>query len=127
MKKLELTYWQKSKILTSMTKENLEIYRNKLQRERLLVTKEIKDFEKPVNMGDDIDHFDEKTDEVEELSNRFGEENDMKKRLDEIDSALQKIEKGEYGLCESCGEEIEVEILDIDPESRLCKACKMKS
>ena len=110
-----------------MTKENLEIYRNKLQRERLLVTKEIKDFEKPVNMGDDIDHFDEKTDEVEELSNRFGEENDMKKRLDEIDSALQKIEKGEYGLCESCGEEIEVEILDIDPESRLCKACKMKS
>ena len=110
-----------------MTKEKIESYKNKLQHERLLVIREIRDFEKPVNLGDDIDHFDEKTDEVEELSNRFGEENDMKKRLDEIDLALQKIENGGYGVCESCGKEIGDEVLDIDPESHLCKECKMKN
>ena len=110
-----------------MTKEKIESYKNKLQHERLLVIREIKDFEKPVNLGDDIDHGDEKTDEVEELSNRFGEENDLKKRLDEINAALGKIEKGNYGICESCDGKIEDEILDIDPESRLCKECKMKS
>jgi DnaK suppressor protein len=109
-----------------MTKEKLEGYKNKLQHERLLIIRDIKDFGKPVDFGNDIDHGDEKTDEVEELSNRFGEENDLKGRLDEIDSALGKIEKGAYGICESCGGEIEGEILNIDPESRLCKECKIK-
>jgi len=58
------------------------------------------------------------------LSNRFGEENDLKKRLDEVDLALQKVEKGDYGKCELCSKEIEDEVLDVDPESRLCKECK---
>jgi len=109
-----------------MTKEKMESYKNKLRHERLIIAKEISDFEKPVNLGDDIDHFDEKTDEVVELSNRFGEENDLKRRMDEIDIALGKIEKGDYGTCESCGAKIEDEVLDIDPESRLCEQCKAK-
>jgi RNA polymerase-binding transcription factor DksA len=86
--------------------------------------RDVKDFEKPVDLGDDTDHGDEKTDEAEELSNRFGEENDLKKRLDEVDLALQKVEKGDYGKCELCSKEIEDEVLDVDPESRLCKECK---
>jgi DnaK suppressor protein len=110
-----------------MTKETIDGYKNKLQRERLLVIREIKDLEKPIDFGNDIDHFDEKTDEVEEKSNQFGQENDLKKRLDEIDNTLQKIEMGHYGACESCGRDIEKEILDIDPESRLCKSCKTNS
>lgn len=111
----------------SMTKEKMESYKNKLEHERLLVMREIKDFEKPVSFGVDIDHFDEKTDETEELSNRFGQENDLKKGLEEINVALEKIEKGTYGLCETCGAEIGDDILAIDPESRLCKECKIKS
>lgn len=110
-----------------MTKEKIDGYKNKLQHERLLVARDIQEFEKPVDFGNDIDHFDEKTDEVEELSNRFGEGNDLKKRLDEIDVALSKIENGGYGICESCGQEISGDVLDIDPESLLCKACKIKS
>lgn len=109
-----------------MTKEKIDEYRNKLQRERILIVREIKELNQPINFGDDIDHGEEKTDEVEELSNRFGEENDLKKNLDEIDIALGKIETGNYGRCESCGKEIEGEVLDISPESRLCKVCKMK-
>jgi len=110
-----------------MTKEKMEFYKNKLQHERMLVLREIKDLEKPVDFGSDIDHFEEKTEEVEDMSNRFGEENDLKKRLDEIGQALQKIEMGGYGVCESCSKNIEEEVLDIDPESVLCKLCKTKS
>ena len=110
-----------------MTKEKIEYYKGNLQHERLLIIQEVKDLKKPIDLGGDIDHGDEKTDEVEELSNRFGEENDLGKRLDEIDVALEKIEKGTYGACELCGGEIEGGILDIDPESRLCKECKTKS
>ena len=110
-----------------MTKEKIDIYKNKLQHERLLVLKDINDLEKPVSFGSDVDHFEERTDEVEEASNHFGEENDLKKRLDEIDNALQKIELGNYGSCELCSKPIEEEILDIDPESLTCKSCKLKS
>ena len=110
-----------------MTKEKMEVYKNKLEHERLLLIREIKDLEKPVDFGSDIDHLEEKTDEVEDMSNRFGEENDLKKRLDEIGLALQKIEMGNYGICESCSKEIGEEVLNIDPESALCKLCKTKS
>jgi len=110
-----------------MTKEKLEVCKNKLQHERLLIVREIKDLEKPVDFGSDIDHFEEKAEEVEDISNRFGEKNDLKKRLDQVEQALQKIETGDYGVCETCGKNIEEEILDIDPESVLCKSCKTKS
>ncbi len=48
-----------------MTKETLENYKKKLQHERLLIVREIKDFEKPVDLGGYIDYGDEKTDEAE--------------------------------------------------------------
>jgi len=110
-----------------MTKEKVESYKNKLQHERILLLREIKDLGKPVDFGSDIDHFEEKTEEVEDMSNRFGEENGLKKRLNEIGQALQKIDTGGYGVCESCSKNIEEEVLDIDPESVLCKLCKTKS
>ncbi len=110
-----------------MKKEMMESYKNKLEHERLLLVQEIKDFEKPVSFGSDVDHFDEKTDETEELSNRFGQDNDLKRGLDEINAALEKIEKGIYGICETCGGRIGDDILEINPESRLCKDCKIKS
>jgi RNA polymerase-binding transcription factor DksA len=110
-----------------MTNEKMEFYKNKLQHERILLLREIKDLEKPLDFGSDIDHFEEGTEEVEDISNRFGEENDLKKRLDEIGQALQKIEAGGYGICKSCSKNIEEEVLDIDPESALCKLCKTKS
>ena len=53
----------KSEILMFMIKERLEGYKRKLEHERLPIIQEIKDFEKPVSFGTDVDHFDEKTDE----------------------------------------------------------------
>lgn len=110
-----------------MTKEKLENYKKKLEHEKLLILREIADAQKPANFGDDIDHGEEKTDEVEDFSNNLGIENDLRKRIDEINDALLKIESGTYGVCDSCGKEIEENVLDIDPESRLCKSCKEKN
>lgn len=41
-----------------------------------------------------------------------------------IDAALKKMEEGEYGLCESCGEEIAVARLMARPVAQLCIDCK---
>ncbi len=40
--------------------------------------------------------------------------------LEEVDAALQRIEKGTYGFCEVCGEEIEHDRLLADPLVRYC-------
>ena len=39
----------------------------------------------------------------------------------EIDDALLRIELGEYGLCEHCGEPIELERLEAHPAARWCR------
>lgn len=44
--------------------------------------------------------------------------------LPKIEKALTKIEKGEYGVCESCGEEIGVSRLEVRPFAVLCIKCK---
>jgi RNA polymerase-binding transcription factor DksA len=107
-----------------MTQEKLKQYKTKLESERRLVSEEIKGTQKPVTFGADVDSFDEKTDEAEEVGNQMAIAQNLKDRLNEIDIALEKIHSGKFGTCERCGNKIEEEILDIDPESRFCKKCK---
>jgi DnaK suppressor protein len=121
-----LTLLDKTFRFNCMTQEKLKVYKSALEKERSLILSEIKAAEKTPDFGSDIDHFDEKTDEAEQLGDQLAIAQDLKKRLDDIVFALAKIPTGKYGICEVCGKEIEEEILDIDPESRLCKNDKLK-
>jgi len=47
-----------------------------------------------------------------------------RQKLDQIESALAKIEKGEYGYCEDCDESIPVGRLKAMPFATLCVKCK---
>jgi DnaK suppressor protein len=44
--------------------------------------------------------------------------------LNKIDKALAKIGEGEYGSCESCGEDIGLKRLEARPVAELCIECK---
>ena len=110
-----------------MTQEKIAEYKSKLEKERALILSEIKQAEKPVDFGSDIDHGDEESDQTEEVGNQLAVAQDLKLRLDDVEAALEKIREGKYGVCEKGGEEIEEEILDIDPESRLCKHHKLSA
>lgn len=92
-----------------------------------MITAEIARDERPVDFGDDVDHEEEATDKSEEEGNQLAAAQELKDRLNEIEIALEKIKEGTYGICEKCGKPIEREILEIDPESRFCKACKLHS
>ena len=48
----------------------------------------------------------------------------IKKSLDEVDAALQRIADGTYGWCSSCGKEIGAARLDHRPESVHCVDCQ---
>lgn len=47
--------------------------------------------------------------------------------LTRIEAALERIEAGEYGICQECGEEIGEKRLEIDPSAGLCIACAKAS
>ena len=40
-----------------------------------------------------------------------------------IEAALRRIEEGDYGYCQECGENIAPARLDIDPSAQLCIQC----
>jgi len=48
----------------------------------------------------------------------------QRQRIHDIDVALEQIEKGEYGICMSCGEEISPRRMEVRPFSRYCIECK---
>ena len=43
---------------------------------------------------------------------------------DSIFKALEKIEEGSYGICESCEEEIPIKRLRAIPDAKFCIACQ---
>lgn len=44
--------------------------------------------------------------------------------LVQVDDALKRIDSGDYGKCERCGEQIEVGRLEALPYATLCLSCK---
>jgi DnaK suppressor protein len=49
-----------------------------------------------------------------------------RKLLSKIKSALERIDSGEFGICEMCGDDIGEERLQARPVTTLCIACKKK-
>lgn len=47
--------------------------------------------------------------------------------LEQIDSALDRLERGEYGVCEECEEDIPMARLTAQPFARFCIECQEES
>lgn len=109
-----------------MEKNLIVGFKNKLLAIKDALLKQIANLRKPVDMGDDIDSFEEEADEATETVANAGMVDSLKRRAHRIDDALLKMDKGTYGICETCKQAIEKELLEIDPESRYCRACKLK-
>ena len=48
----------------------------------------------------------------------------LERKLKDITTALQSMEKGKYGICERCDNSIEPERLEFKPDSILCVGCQ---
>ncbi len=91
---------------------------------REAIRERIKKLYKIPDFGSDVDSGDEETDEAEEFGNQLSIAQNYKEQLVDVNSALKKMENKKYGVCEKCGKKISLDVLEIVPESRLCKACK---
>ena len=73
--------------------------------------------------GDGRDTYDIASDERDrEINLLLGDRE--RKKLEQVDDALQRLEAGEYGECEECGGEIAAGRLEAMPFSRLCVTCQ---
>jgi RNA polymerase-binding transcription factor DksA len=52
---------------------------------------------------------------------------DMESRIEELEDALERLDQGNYGKCESCGQPIDPARLQALPQTRLCIKCARES
>ena len=112
---------------------NTKKYKEKLEEELKVVEKElsevgVQDPNNPSNWipkkpEENISPADENevADTVDDIQTNNAIVNDLEVRYNNIKIALDKIEKGTYGICEVEGEEISEERLDANPSARTCK------
>jgi len=48
----------------------------------------------------------------------------QRRKIQDIDAALERMDRGEYGVCAACEEEIPARRLEVRPFSRYCVECK---
>lgn len=106
-----------------MKKKNIKQLKKQLEKEKKEIEKELEGHSKVPDFGSDVDQ-DQETDESGDFGNQLSIYQTFKNWLADVESALRKIGKGKYGICEKCGKEISPDLLKINPESRLCKECK---
>jgi len=114
------------------TSKDIQNFKAKLEKERELLKSELS------TVGDvnpnnpngweatagkmEIDTADENevADKMEELEENELILGQLEKQLVEVNAALERIEKGTYGICEVAGEPIEKERLEASPSARTC-------
>lgn len=108
-------------------------FKNKLEEEKKLLEKELAEVGRrnPDNPSDweatpaedARAHADDNlaADEIEEYEENMAIVNTLETRYNDVKLALEKIEKGTYGICEVSGHEIEPERLEANPSARTCK------
>ena len=109
-----------------LTKHDLEALEKQLKDSQKAAETTLKNLDKDLDFGDDVDHFEEETDEAEEFANQLGVRKSLQDKINNISLALDKIKSGSYGTCADCGKQIDITVLHAVPESRLCRDCKRK-
>lgn len=62
--------------------------------------------------------------EISENTRLLGTAELEQRQLDQINAALERLERGAYGVCDGCGVEISERRLELVPETTMCMDCK---
>jgi len=111
-----------------MDADKLEFFRNALAEEMKTL---LSDAGKTVTeMNSDSSNFPDPTDRATQESDRNFElriRDRERKLINKIKDALDRIDAGEFGICEECGDEISEARLKVRPVTTLCINCKMEA
>ena len=99
--------------------EKLKTERSEIVRSLSAQSDDMKNLIKPQESGDEVDVASDAIDR--NLLDSIGAKD--AERLNMIDSALERIRLGRYGICISCGKEIPKERLEVLPYTVMCVNC----
>jgi len=69
---------------------------------------------------------DENAQEINEYTTNLATEQVLESTLKDIDSAIERIDKGSYGVCKYCGKQIGKNRMQARPVANSCVECKTK-
>lgn len=113
-----------------MTADKYKKARERLESELKRLTDEMAQMQTSASTGEErregspFGKREEEATETLELEKRLTLENRVRQDIAEVEHALDKIEKGTYGLCDNCGQPISEERLEALPQAVLCIKCK---
>lgn len=95
-----------------------------LVKDKEKIEKELKKQDEDGTFPDYGDSEEDNAREIADFEANSAIENDLQRTLRDINSAMKRIEKGEYGICKYCKKPIEEKRLLVRPTSSACVACK---
>jgi len=117
----------------TIDEKTIQTLKSALIKEKLELENNLAAIAKPVNKatGDYTTSFEDigpdredNASEVEQYSDNLPVEITLEKKLQDIIEALDRMEKGNYGVCANCNQEIDIERLKINPSAKTCVKCK---
>lgn len=117
-----------------LTEQHIATFKTRLEEEKVQVEEQLQKLGSrnpsnptdwiPSNVSGDSAGADrnENADIIEAMHDNNALLNQLEGRVNNIILALEKIEKGEYGVCEVSGAPIEIERLEANPAARTCMA-----
>ena len=115
-----------------LAKTTLDRFRKRLEAERERLEEQIEDYERDLEEARLTESSSDRSPdpgnaEASSMKLEYAKELSIEQNtldlLSKVDRALQRVDAGTYGICESCGTAIPVERLDVLPYSTMCVEC----
>ena len=107
---------------------NFNELRSRLEQEQRRLNEDLEQLNTDIHPerreGSPFGKREEEATESFELEKRLALEKQIKDQLAKIEHALDKFSKGTYGLCDQCGQPIDLDRLEALPQATLCLSCK---
>ncbi len=123
-------------VARKLAKSTVERFRKRLETERKRLQRLIEEYEQELEEARLAESSSDRSPDpgnAEAGSMKFEYEKELSIEqntldlLDKVDRALERVNEGGYGICESCGNSIPVERLDVLPYANFCVDCARKS
>lgn len=112
---------------------NLNYFKKILEKEKTIIENQLKRFARKTNKGDDwrpnpsseasniqMAELGEVATAITQMETNLESEKVLESSLKEVNDALERIDKGNYGVCEKTGEMIKEERLKANPAAKTC-------
>src|SRR3989339_203024 len=115
-----------------LDKETLEKIKKELTERKNQILKDLEDVSVKNGNGHRVkfpdygDKLDENAQEIDEYTTNLATDKVLEDTLRDIESALDRMEKGTYGICKYCHQEIGKKHLLARPVASACVPCKTK-